>query len=146
MPPAPTFWQNAQPTNAPTGAATGDVPEWLVRIAHLMDSAFTLPGTNRKIGLDGVLGIIPGVGDLVGALVGLAMLKAAQDAGVSRFGRARIVGNYMCDTLLGAVPLLGDLFDFAFKANERSLKIIQDHIARQRNQPKSVTAEVRRPE
>ena len=101
----------------------------LGRLTRLMDSAVKLPGTRFRLGLDPLLGLIPGAGDAVSALVSLHMIHQARKLGVSRRILAAMAVNAAADALLGLVPVLGDLFDFAFKANTRNLKLLEKHLA-----------------
>jgi hypothetical protein len=90
-----------------------------------MDSAFVVPGTKVRIGLDPILGLLlPGAGDLLGALPSLLLLSLATRQGVPPVVIARMVLNVAMDSLIGAVPVLGDLFDGAFHANEKNLALL----------------------
>lgn len=100
----------------------------LRRTAHWLDAGFRLPGTSFRFGLDPLLGLLPGAGDAVGALLGGAILTAAVRAGVSRFTLVRMAGNLALDAILGAVPLVGDLFDAGWKANLRNLTLLERHL------------------
>lgn len=98
-------------------------------ITRVMDEAIGLPGTRFRIGLDGLLGLIPGVGDALSAgIAGYAIIAAAR-LGAPRSVLARMAGNVVLDTLAGAIPLLGDLFDFGFKANRRNLRTLESFLA-----------------
>lgn len=101
--------------------------EALRRAAHLLDSALVVPGTNYRIGLDPIIGLVPGIGDLVSPVFALAILWQARDLGVPRVVQLRMLVNVAIDGLVGAVPLLGDLFDFAWKANLRNLALLERH-------------------
>ena len=99
-------------------------------IARLLDTAFRVPGTDIRFGLDGILGLIPGVGDVAGAaLSGYVILTAAR-AGAPNTLLARMLANVGLDALVGAVPLLGDLFDVAFRANVRNATLLDDWLVR----------------
>ena len=99
-------------------------------IARLLDTAFRIPGTNIRFGLDGILGLIPGVGDVAGAaLSGYVILTAAR-AGAPNTLLARMLANVGLDALVGAVPLLGDLFDVAFRANVRNAALLDGWLLR----------------
>ena len=100
----------------------------LRRLGHLLDSAVRLPGTRFRFGLDSVIGLIPGVGDLVGGALSLYILLEAARMGVPRPLLVRMGYNILVDVLVGAVPLLGDLFDAGFKANLRNLALVQQHV------------------
>ena len=91
----------------------------------LLERAFTIPGTNYRVGLDAALGLIPVVGDLVAAAMGSWLIWEARNLGMPRFHLMRMAGNIGVDTLLGAVPVVGDLFDVAFRSNTRNLRIVK---------------------
>src|SRR3954470_21466035 len=84
----------------------------LRRFAQLLDSAFVVPGTSYRVGLDPIVGLIPGIGDLLSPLFAIAVLWQARQLGVPRVVQLRMIGNVAIDALVGAVPVLGDLFDF----------------------------------
>ena len=92
-----------------------------------MDSQFRLPGTNIRFGLDPIIGLIPGVGDVSGFLISSLILSTLAKNGASGFVLARMVLNVVLDATLGSLPLIGDLFDFAFKANQRNIKLLEEH-------------------
>jgi hypothetical protein len=102
--------------------------ERMVLLARLMDSAFVIPGTRVRAGLDALLGLVPGVGDLAAGAIGLFLILQARELGASRWLQARMVGNLLLDTAVGSVPLLGDAFDVLFKANLRNLKLLQKEL------------------
>jgi hypothetical protein len=95
--------------------------------ARLLDSAILIPGTSFRIGLDPILGLIPGLGDLVSPLFAIAILWQARALSVPRVVQLRMLFNVAIDALLGAVPLIGDLFDFAWKANNRNMALLERH-------------------
>lgn len=99
-------------------------------LARIMDSAFRLPGTRFRFGLDPIIGLIPGLGDAVGAGFGLYLLVLAFRAGAPRIVLVRMSANIGADLLLGAVPLLGDLLDAGYRANLRNLRLLERHLAR----------------
>ena len=88
-------------------------------LARLMDGEFRIPGLNIRFGLDAIIGLIPGFGDIVATLVSLYVLAAAQRHGVPRITTLRMGLNIGIDAIIGAIPIVGDLFDLAWKANER---------------------------
>ena len=105
-----------------------DVPEWARRLAKLLDSAITIPGTNVKIGLDPILGLVlPELGDALTAALSLALLGVALRERVPKVVVARMLLNIAFDAILGAIPVLGDVFDFAFRANDKNLALIERH-------------------
>lgn len=99
----------------------------LRRLANLMDEAFTVPGTNYRIGLDSLIGLIPGIGDLATAAVSAYIVKEARALGLPKRKIARMLANIGLDALIGAVPLAGDAFDAFFKANRKNVAIIDKH-------------------
>lgn len=113
-----------------------DVAAKRVRVlAKLLDDSIAIPGTGWKIGLDPIVGLIPGVGDLIGAVLsGYIILEAAR-AEASAFTLARMVVNVGIDTLLGAVPALGDVFDAAWKSNTRNVALLERHLANEQITP-----------
>ena len=100
----------------------------LRRLARLLDSAIGIPGTRFRVGLDGLLGFAPGVGDAALGLVSLYIVNEARKLGLPRHKLLRMLGNVVMDVAAGSVPVVGDLFDMAFKANLRNLDIIEDHL------------------
>lgn len=113
-----------------SGPTRGDAVGRIAALAHLLDSAIPIPGTNRRIGIDALLGLIPGVGDVVSAALSSYIIWEARQLGLPRWKIARMVGNLALDTTVGAVPLIGDLFDMAYKANQRNLRIVIEHLER----------------
>ena len=96
-------------------------------LARLMDTQFRFPGTNFRFGLDGILGMIPGAGDLSTFAISGYMIWVMAHNGASGYVMARMIMNVLLDALIGSIPLLGDLFDFAFRANTRNMKLMQQH-------------------
>ena len=97
-------------------------------LARVLDSAVAIPGTSFRFGLDPVLGLIPGVGDLAGAVLSGYIVLAGIRMGVSRSGVVRMLANIAIDTLVGSVPLLGDVFDAGWKSNNRNVALIERHM------------------
>jgi hypothetical protein len=97
---------------------------------HVLERSFTLPGLNRKVGLDFALGLVPVVGDIITGAMGLYIVWEARNLGMSKFQLARMAANVGFDTLLGAVPVAGDMFDLFWRSNTRNLKIIRKHLDR----------------
>ena len=104
----------------------------LSRLARLMDSAIRIPVLGYRFGVDSIIGLVPGLGDAAGGLVGLYIVNEARKMGVPGHKLLRMVGNVGLDALAGSVPVLGDIFDVAFKAHRRNVDIILDHFAEDR--------------
>ena len=96
-------------------------------LARLMDSRFTIPGTNIRFGLDSIIGLVPGVGDFATFMVSGYMVSILAKNGASGFVLARMTLNILIDALIGSIPILGDIFDVAFKANQRNIKLLREH-------------------
>ena len=94
----------------------------------LLERTFVIPGINRPIGLDSLVGLIPVVGDVVTAAMGAYIVWEGRNLGMSKWQLSRMAANIGIDTALGAVPLAGDLFDFLWRSNSRNLKIIRKHL------------------
>ncbi len=100
----------------------------LRRLAWLLDAAFVVPGTKFRFGIDGIIGLAPGVGDTIMGLTSLYIVWEARKLGLPTGKIARMLANIGVETLAGSVPIVGDLFDAAFKANLRNIAIIEDHL------------------
>lgn len=98
--------------------------ERLKRLARTLDSSIVLPGGYR-IGLDGFIGLVPGVGDLVGAVLATYIIVESARLGASKWLLARMMLNVLVETAIGVIPVLGDLFDFAWKANNRNVALLE---------------------
>ena len=109
-----------------TPQGTMDRLEWLTWFS---DSALRIPGTSRSVGADGVLSLVPGVGTLVGTGMSLYVIGEAVRHGVPPRLLTRMGLNIAADTALGAIPVIGFLFDMTFKANTRNLNLLRQHLA-----------------
>ena len=94
----------------------------------LLERSFTIPGINRPVGLDAIVGLVPVVGDVVTAVMGAYIIWEARNLGMPQWKLWRMMGNLGVDTALGAIPLVGDAFDFLFRSNTRNLRIIRKHL------------------
>ncbi len=90
------------------------------RLAHLLDRQFSVPGTKYRVGIDGLLGLIPIAGDLAVAVLALGLVTEAWRIGAPKRVLAPMIGTVLVDTTVGILPFVGDLFDFMFKANTRN--------------------------
>ena len=97
-------------------------------LARLLDSVARVPGTSFRFGLDPLLGIIPGLGDVTGAALSGYLVLLASRLGASKTVVVRMLGNVVIDTVVGFVPVLGDLFDAGWKANTRNLALLERHV------------------
>lgn len=125
----------------PLGTDVVSVRKRIEAMEHLLEGLFRIPGTNRKIGLDVILDVIPVGGDLIGALMGGWMVWEARNLGMSKTQMARMFGNVGIDFLLGIIPVVGAIPDFLFRSNTRNLKIIKRHL--DKHHPSTATIEHR---
>lgn len=107
-----------------------DVRRRLEQIERMLEDMVTIPGINRRVGLDAFMGLVPVVGDLAGAAFGAYLLWEARNLGMGKLALTRMAGRIGLDTALGAIPIAGDLFDFAYRSNTRNLKTIKKHLDR----------------
>ena len=98
--------------------------ENLDMLSHLLDDFIRVPGTSIRFGLDGIVGLIPGVGDLLGGLASTALILAAWARGVPKVTLLRMVANVGIEVVIGTVPVLGDMFDIAWRANRRNYALL----------------------
>ena len=99
-------------------------------VANLLDSAFEIPGTKQRVGLDAFIGLVPGVGDIATTLLSTYVIWEARNLGLSRLELTRMIGNLAIHASVGAIPLLGDLFDSFFRVNQRNMRIVRAHLNR----------------
>lgn len=99
-------------------------------VEAVLERAFMVPGINRPVGLDAIIGLVPVVGDLLTAAMSAYAIWEARNLGMSKWQLTRMGANVAVDTALGAIPFLGDLFDFAFRSNTRNLRIVRRHLDR----------------
>lgn len=99
-------------------------------LVRLFDEVFRIPGTKWRFGLDSILGLIPGVGDAAGALVGMYGLMIARQLGAPTSVQGRMLMNIAIDAVVGVIPFVGDLFDFAFKAHVRNRVLLEQWLQR----------------
>jgi hypothetical protein len=97
-------------------------------IAHIMDGL--IPIGRWRIGLDSVVGLIPGLGDIIGAAIGMVIVMRAVQAGIPRIAIAHMMTNIAIDTLVGAIPFVGDAFDFVYKSNTKNMRIYEEALER----------------
>ncbi|MHB1178981.1 MAG: DUF4112 domain-containing protein [Daejeonella sp.] len=101
--------------------------KWVERASHLMDEQFRFPGTKFRFGLDPILNFIPIAGDLGGFAVSTVLLLTMAKHGVSRKVLILMTLNIIVDSTIGAIPVMGNIFDFAYKANTRNIKLLKEH-------------------
>jgi uncharacterized membrane protein YoaK (UPF0700 family) len=97
-------------------------------LARMLDDNFSIPGTQIRFGWDSVLGFVPVFGDVAGTALALLIVRHAWQTGASKLTLTRMLGNVAADFAIGAIPLIGNLFDFAFKANRRNARLLERHL------------------
>lgn len=117
-----TFFDAARPLSRAERIARLDA------LATLLDTAFVVPGTQIRFGVDALIGLVPGIGDAITTLLALYVVREARDLGAPRLLIARMLGNVAIDGLVGAVPLVGDAFDVVWRANRRNIRLLRDHL------------------
>ena len=120
---------DAPPPNTSSQDGALQRMRWL---AELFDDRFTLPIINRRFGLDGILGLLPGIGDALTTLVSIYLAAEGWRLGMS-FRHLLCMGfNVLVDSTLGAIPLIGDLFDFGWRANRKNVDLVLEHLESER--------------
>lgn len=107
---------------------TTDKLKQLERLAWILDSSIPIPGTPWKVGLDGLIGLVPGIGDLSAGVISSYILFQALRMGAPPMVIGRMALNIMLESVVGVIPVVGDLFDFAFKANQRNVALMRDYV------------------
>lgn len=109
-------------------AGTDKSRKKLERLAWFLDSSIKVPGFNARFGLDGLIGLIPGVGDAIAALISSVVISEAARMGAPKVLLLKMAFNVLVDSVVGAIPLVGDLFDFAWKANQRNVRLLNQYL------------------
>lgn len=110
------------PPRVRTSAATDEA---LDHLATLLDDAFEIPGTRIRYGLDALIGLIPGLGDIITGLMSLIIVYVGWQRGIPKITQARMLMNIVIDTAVGAIPFFGDAFDVAWKANRMNMRLLK---------------------
>ncbi|MBA3678028.1 MAG: DUF4112 domain-containing protein [Sphingosinicella sp.] len=126
----------------PIGRDPASVRRRLEAMELILERAMVVPGTNYRIGLDAIAGLIPVVGDLITASMGAWLVWEARNLGMSKFQLVRMAGNVAVDTAVGAIPVLGDAFDFVFRSNTRNLRILKRYLDKHHPETMIVEGEV----
>jgi hypothetical protein len=126
---------------AVTANSSADQPALrrLRRLVTLLDNSIPIPGTSWRIGLDAIIGLIPGAGDLVTTALAVFIVIEAHRMGVRGVALGRMIANVAIDFLVGAIPLIGDLFDAWWKCNVRNLRVLEAALARARAVDRGLT-------
>jgi hypothetical protein len=109
---------------------------------RILERMFVIPGTNQKVGLDVILDLVPGIGDIAGAALGSYLVWEARNIGMSKWQMTRMAGNVGFDFLLGLIPWVGAIPDFFFRSNSRNLKLIRKHLDKHHADTATVEGEI----
>ncbi len=112
----------------PVGNDPHSIRKRVEALEIVLERSFHIPGTKVPIGLDGLIGLVPILGDIVTTVMGAYFVWEARNLGMPKWKLMRMAGNVGFDTLLGLVPLVGDAADFMFRSNTRNLRIIKKHL------------------
>ncbi|HEY9831725.1 MAG TPA: DUF4112 domain-containing protein [Stenomitos sp.] len=124
----PTMSQISPQSSHPSGDARISTFRRLRRLSHILDNAIPIPGTSYRIGIDPIIGLLPGGGDFLGTAVSAYIVLEAARMGVPRDTLVQMVWNIIVDTLSGTVPVLGDLVDVTWKANTKNIVLLEEHL------------------
>lgn len=124
--PASRVWESGYAR--PHYFSQADRLDRLDALANLLDSALFIPGTKIRFGLDAAIGLIPVIGDLITTATALYIVHEARQLGAPKWLIARMIGNVAIDGLVGAVPLVGDVFDTLWRANRRNVDLLRRHL------------------
>ena len=116
------------PASLPIGRDAASVRQRIEALEKVLERGFRVPGTGYEFGLDAIVGLIPVVGDFIGAALGAYLVWEAKNLGLPKWKLWRMSGNVAFDTAIGFVPVAGDALDFLFRSNSRNLKIVKRHL------------------
>ncbi len=112
----------------PTGTDAASVRARVTAMEKLLERSLVIPGINMPIGLDVIVGLVPVLGEIITTAMGAYIIWEARNLGMSRWQQARMGANVLFDTAIGAIPVVGDVADLAFRSNTKNLKLILKHI------------------
>ena len=130
----------------PTGTDPQSVRQRVEAMEKLLERMFVVPGLNQPVGLDVILDLIPGIGDVAAAVLGGYIVWEAKNLGMSKWQIARMAGNVGTDFLLGLIPWIGAIPDFFFRSNTRNLRIIKRHLDKHHPGTRTIELEAKRAE
>ena len=120
--------QRVRPMELPMGRDPLAVRRRIEAMEQLLERSFVIPGINRAVGLDALAGLVPVVGDVITAAMGAYIVWEASNLGMPKWKLWRMAGNVVFDSAVGAIPVVGDVFDVLFRSNTRNLKIVRRHL------------------
>lgn len=114
-------------TKHPTTMEPHNDLKWLDTVTRLMDNQFRIPGTSIRFGFDVLIGLIPGIGDIITLGIGGLLVTTMVRKGASGMVVVKMIGNIILDSLVGVIPVIGDIFDVTYKSNRRNMKLLREH-------------------
>ena len=120
--------QRPRPMGFPTGSDPAAVRRRIEAMEQVLERSFVIPGINRAVGLDAIVGLVPVLGDVLTAAMGAYLIWEANNLGLPKWKLWRMAGNVAFDSAVGAIPVAGDLFDLLFRSNTRNLRIVRRHL------------------
>ena len=120
--------QRPRPMGFPTGSDPAAVRRRIEAMEQVLERSFVIPGINRAVGLDAIVGLVPVLGDVLTAAMGAYLIWEANNLGLPKWKLWRMAGNVAFDSAVGAIPVAGDLFDLLFRSNTRNLRIVRHHL------------------
>lgn len=112
----------------PLGKDAASIRRRIEAMEQVLERAFVIPGINRPVGLDAIVGLVPVVGDIIAMGMGIYIVWEARNLDMPKWKLLRMAGNIAVDSAVGAVPVVGDLFDLLFRSNSRNLRIVKKHL------------------
>lgn len=112
----------------PTGNDPVSIRRRIEAMEQLLERCFVIPGIRKPVGLDAIVGLVPGIGDAIALGLAGYIVWEARNLGLPKWHLLRMVGNILVDSAVGTVPVVGDLFDFLFQSNTRNLRIVKRHL------------------
>lgn len=102
-------------------------------VANLLDTAFVIPGTRQRVGIDAIIGLVPGLGDIATTVLSSYIIWEARNLGVSKFAISRMAANLAVHAAVGSIPVVGDIFDAFFRVNQRNMRIVRAQLGARAN-------------
>jgi hypothetical protein len=127
------------------GTDPASVRQRIEAMEKILERMFVIPGINRPVGLDAIVGLVPVLGDIAATALGAYIVWEAKNLGMSKWQITRLAGNVGVDWLLGLIPLVGDVTDFFFQSNSRNLRIIKRHLDRHHPNARTIDIEAGQP-
>ena len=126
------------------GTDPQSVRQRIEAMEKVLERVFVVPGINRPVGLDAIIGLVPVVGDIAATALGAYIIWEARNLGMPKWKMARMAGNVGVDWLLGLIPLVGDATDFFFRSNTRNLRMIKRHLDKHHANTATIEAQARK--